>query len=54
VILLNTDVDQSFEISPGERIAQLLIVQTTADRLVEVADLDETTRGAGGFGSTGR
>jgi dUTP pyrophosphatase len=55
VILLNTDLDEAFEISVGDRIAQLLIVQTAGHRLVELAgDLDETTRGAGGFGSTGR
>ena len=55
VILLNTDLDEAFEVSVGDRIAQLLILQTAGHRLVEVAeDLDETTRGAGGFGSTGR
>jgi dUTP pyrophosphatase len=55
VILLNTDPEEPFEISLGDRIAQLLIVETAAHRLVESADeLDQTTRGAGGFGSTGR
>ncbi len=55
VILLNTDLEEAFEIAVGDRIAQLLIVQTSADRIVEVAgELDETPRGAGGFGSTGR
>lgn len=55
VILLNTDLEDSFEIARGDRIAQLLIVESAPHRLVEVTgDLDETTRGAGGFGSTGR
>jgi dUTP pyrophosphatase len=55
VILLNTDLDEAFEVSVGDRIAQLLILQTAGHRLVEAAeDLEETTRGAGGFGSTGR
>ncbi len=55
VILLNTDLEDSFEIARGDRIAQLLIVESAPHRLIEVTgDLDETTRGAGGFGSTGR
>jgi dUTP pyrophosphatase len=55
VILLNTDLDEPFEISVGDRVAQLLIVETAGHRLVEVTEeLGETTRGAGGFGSTGR
>jgi dUTP pyrophosphatase len=55
VILLNTDLDEPFKVSPGDRIAQLLIVEAAAHRLVEAAEeLDETTRGTGGFGSTGR
>lgn len=55
VILLNTDPDEPFEISLGDRVAQLLIVETAVHRLVESAEeLDETTRGAGGLGSTGR
>jgi len=54
VILLNTDPDEPFEISPGDRIAQLLIVETAAHELIAVEELDTTARGAGGFGSTGR
>ena len=38
----------------GERIAQLVPAKVQAARFAEVATLDETTRGAGGFGSTGR
>jgi dUTP pyrophosphatase len=38
----------------GERIAQLVPAPVTRAQLAEVAELDETVRGAGGFGSTGR
>lgn len=54
VLLLNTDRSQSFEVSPGDRIAQLLLVRLEALDAEEVQELDETARGAGGFGSTGR
>ena len=55
VILLNTDPHEPFEISPGDRVAQLLIIQTAPHRLIEAdGELDATARGAGGFGSTGR
>lgn len=54
VLLLNTDRAESFEVAPGDRIAQLVLVQHAAPELVEVASLDETARGVGGFGSTGR
>jgi len=54
VLLLNTDREASFEVAPGDRIAQLVIVRHEVPELVEVASLDETLRGAGGFGSTGR
>ena len=54
VLLLNTDRSEPFEISPGDRIAQLVLVRHEAPELVEVESLDESARGAGGFGSTGR
>jgi dUTP pyrophosphatase len=41
-------------IEPGERIAQLVVAPVTKVSVVEVAELDETERGQGGFGSTGR
>ena len=40
-------------VQPGERIAQLVIVPCMAAAFTEVEALDETERGAGGFGSTG-
>ncbi len=54
VLLLNTDRERAFEIGPGERIAQLLIVSYAETEPVLASDLAETTRGGGGFGSSGR
>ena len=42
-----------FTIRPGDRIAQLMVVPVVQPRLRLVDELDETGRGAGGFGSTG-
>jgi dUTP pyrophosphatase len=53
VILANLG-GEPFEIARGERIAQLVPAMVQGARFLEVADLDETARGAGGFGSTGR
>jgi dUTP pyrophosphatase len=53
VILINLGQDD-FEIKRGERIAQMVIAPVTRAELKVVAELDETKRGAGGFGSTGR
>ena len=54
VLLLNTDAAEPFEVAPGDRIAQLMITPFAAPDLVELDSLDETVRGAGGFGSSGR
>jgi len=54
VLLLNTDRSEPFSVEPGDRIAQLVLVDVGTPELEEVAELDETARGAGGFGSTGR
>jgi dUTP pyrophosphatase len=54
VLLLNTDRERSFEVTAGDRIAQLLVVRVEGPQLEEAAKLDETGRGRGGFGSTGR
>jgi dUTP pyrophosphatase len=53
VILANLG-PEPFEVKRGERIAQLVPAQVQRALFVEVAELDETARGAGGFGSTGR
>ena len=52
VILVNLG-EEDFTIRRGDRIAQLVIAPVVQARWAEVADLDETARGAGGFGSTG-
>lgn len=52
VILINHG-QEPFRIAPGDRIAQLVICPVARARLVEVAALDDTQRGAGGYGSTG-
>lgn len=52
VILINHGPDP-FQIARGDRIAQMVIAPVTQGAMMEVDDLDETTRGAGGFGSTG-
>ncbi len=54
VLLLNTDRDDAFEISEGDRIAQLLVVPFASLDPVEADSLAESERGEGGFGSTGR
>ena len=45
---------QDFVINPNERIAQMVIAPVILPEIEEVAELDETLRGEGGFGSTGR
>lgn len=42
------------QVAPGERIAQLVIVPVYTPGFVLAAELDDTDRGAGGFGSTGK
>ena len=44
---------EPFSIRRGERIAQLLLIPIATPQIEEVLDLGETSRGAGGFGSTG-
>ena len=53
VILVNLSND-SFVIYPGERIAQMVIARYEKIEWDEVETLDETDRGTGGFGSTGK
>ena len=52
VILINHG-PEDFTIRRGDRIAQLVIAPVVQAQWVEVSNLDETARGAGGFGSTG-
>ena len=52
VILINHG-SEAFAIGRGDRIAQLVLAPVTQAAWNEVAELDDTERGAGGFGSTG-
>jgi dUTP pyrophosphatase len=54
VLLLNTDRRDRFEVSPGDRIAQLVLSPVADVEPVEVAELATSLRGEGGFGSSGR
>lgn len=47
-------INTPYTIQPGERIAQMVIMPVSMMPVEEVSDLDETVRGAGGFGSTGK
>ena len=53
VILVNLS-NEPFVVNPGERIAQMVVAKYEKVEWDEVEVLDETERGAGGFGSTGR
>ena len=53
IMLINLG-DAPFEITRGERIAQAVIAPVIQATIAEVTTLDETVRGAGGFGSTGK
>ena len=53
MVLLVNFSDKEFVINDGERIAQMVIAQHEQGQFVEVTQLDETERGAGGYGHTG-
>ena len=53
VILVNLGQDD-FTVTRGERVAQMVIAAVVQPAFAEVEELDETIRGSGGFGSTGR
>jgi dUTP pyrophosphatase len=53
VLLLNTDRDETFRVSAGDRIAQLVLVRIETPPVVEVDELGDSERGTGGFGSSG-
>lgn len=52
-ILLFNHGDKDFEVKEGDRIAQLILERIYTPEVVEVEELEESVRGAGGFGSTG-
>ena len=54
IVALHNDSAVSRVVTPGERIAQLVVMPYLSVEFDEVDALDETERGAGGFGSTGK
>lgn len=52
-VLLFNHNDADFAVAEGDRVAQLIIERIYTPEVVEVAELEESVRGAGGFGSTG-
>lgn len=54
VALVNLDPESDYEVRPGDRVAQLVVLACPAVDYVDVDELPVTARGDGGFGSTGR
>ena len=53
-VVLHNHGSKLQQVAPGERIAQLVIVPVYTPGFCQVEELDDTARGAGGFGSTGK
>lgn len=53
VLMLNTDRKATYQVEPGDRIAQLVLVEHGAAIWTEVDEFEITTRGIDGFGSSG-
>lgn len=53
VLLVNHDLREPIELKRGDRIAQLVVQRVERAAFVEVANLPDSVRGAGGYGSTG-
>ncbi|MEA5004388.1 MAG: dUTP diphosphatase [Christensenella sp.] len=54
MVALHNHSDKPQAVAPGERIAQMVVTPVMQLSFCEVQELDETVRGAGGFGSTGK
>lgn len=54
IVALHNDTDVEQTVEAGDRIAQLVLIPYLNFEFEEVSELDETERGEGGFGSTGR
>ena len=52
-VILSNLGDSEFQVRKGDKVAQLVIAPVTQPQIVETTEVDETDRGAGGFGSTG-
>ncbi|MCW2949466.1 MAG: deoxyuridine 5-triphosphate nucleotidohydrolase Dut [Thermoleophilia bacterium] len=53
VVLANSDPETPFDVAPGDRIAQLLLVPVSLAKVELVDELSDASRGSDGFGSTG-
>lgn len=54
VVLFNHDINNTYEVKPGHRIAQLVLEKIVCEEVEEITgELQDTYRGDGGFGSTG-
>tara|TARA_B100001142_G_C13781355_1_gene441194 strand:+ start:47 stop:484 length:438 start_codon:yes stop_codon:yes gene_type:complete len=53
-VIIYNHGDKNFLVSNGDRIAQMILSPVVKMELQEISDLPETTRGEGGFGSTGK
>lgn len=54
VLLVNTDPEEPYQVRRGDRIAQLVVQQVARCDFVEADALDDSERGTGGFGHSGR
>ena len=54
IVCLHNDTDSEKTVANGDRIAQLVIMPFLPAEFIETDELDETARGEGGFGSTGK
>ena len=54
IVALINHFDEPYTVTPGERIAQLVIMPVLQAEFVRAAELTDTDRGEGGFGSTGK
>lgn len=54
MVMLHNHGNEVQQITPGERVAQLLVVPVFTPGFAEAEELSDTERGAGGFGSTGK
>lgn len=54
IVALHNHTDYPVAVNPGDRIAQLVFIPYIIEEIEIVEELNETVRGAGGFGSTGR
>lgn len=53
-VLLFNHNEADFAVAEGDRVAQLIVERIYTPEVVEVQELEESVRGAGGFGSTGK